>query len=69
MIFGAKEAYPQEEKGIVLPEVEGIKFMSINYYSKDNPAPFREKDTSSAFIEMFAITRWGSLDFLILILR
>jgi len=66
MILGVREAYPQEEKGIVPPEVEGIKFMSINYYSKDNPAPFREKDTSSAFVEMFAITQWGSLDFLIL---
>lgn len=65
-ILGIKGIYPKEEKGIVPPEIYGIKFMSIIYYAGDNPSPLRGVDISNAIIELFAITRWGSLDFLII---
>ena len=66
IILGIKGIYPKEEKGIIPPEIYGIKFMSIIYYAYDNPAPLRGVDISHAMIELLAITRWGSLDFLII---
>lgn len=65
-ILGAKGIYPEEEKGIIPPEVNGIRFMSIVYYAKDNPLMARGIDISNSIIELLAITRWGKLDFLII---
>ena len=57
---------PEEKRGVLPPLVHGIKFMSIVYYSKDKPTPLRGKELSDALIEILAITRWQSLDFLII---
>jgi len=57
--------YPKEEKGIVPPEVHGIELMSIVFFTGDNPAPLRGIDISNAMLELLAVTRWGSLNFLI----
>lgn len=65
-ILGIDGVYPHEDKGIIPPQVRGIKFLSIVYYAGDNPSPLRGIDISNAMIELFAITRWGSLDFLII---
>jgi len=65
VILGIESVYPKEEKGIVPPVVHGIEFMSIVYFTGDGPAPFRGIDISNAMLELLAITRWGSLDFLI----
>ena len=65
-ILGIEGVYPEEEKGIIPPEICGIRFMSIIYYAGDNPSPLRGIDISNAIIELFAITRWGSLDFLVI---
>ncbi len=66
IILGAKGQLPEEEKGIIPPEVKGIKFMSIVHYTEDKPAPLRGKEVSNALIELLAVTRWGELDFLII---
>lgn len=65
-ILGIDGVYPEEKKGIVPPQVHGIKFLSIVYYAGSNPSPLRGIDISNAMVELFAITRWGSLDFLII---
>ena len=65
VILGIKGVYPKEEKGIVPPEVHGIEFMSIVYFTGDEPTPLRGTDISNALLELLAITQWGSLDFLI----
>ena len=66
IIFGMeKRIFPQEDKGIIPPRVEGIKFVSVFYYAGHNPSPLRGKDISNAIIELLTITRWGTLDFLI----
>ncbi|HAZ31444.1 MAG TPA: ATP-binding protein [Dehalococcoidia bacterium] len=65
-ILGIDGVYPEEDKGVVPPQVHGIKFLSIVYYAGDNPSPLRGIDISNAMIELLAITRWGSLDFLII---
>jgi ATP-binding protein involved in chromosome partitioning len=65
-ILGAKDLYPKEEYGIVPPESHGLSYMSIVYYSVDEPAPLRGEDVSNAIIELLAITKWGELDYLII---
>ena len=66
VILGIGGVYPKEDKGIIPPEIYGIKFLSIIYYTGDNPSPLRGVDVSNAMIELLAITQWGSLDFLII---
>lgn len=66
IILGIKGIFPKEEKGIVPPEIYGIKFMSIIYYVGDEPSPLRGVDISNVILELLAITQWGSLDFLII---
>ncbi|MGB9727121.1 MAG: ATP-binding protein [Nitrososphaeria archaeon] len=66
LILGAKDIFPEEKEGIVPPTVYGIKFMSIVYFSKDKALSLRGQDFSDSFLEILAITRWGSLDYLIL---
>jgi len=66
IILGIRGIYPEEEKGIIPPEIYGVKFLSIIYYAGDNPSPLRGSDISNATIELLAITQWGSLDFLVI---
>ncbi|MBC8527236.1 MAG: P-loop NTPase [Candidatus Cloacimonetes bacterium] len=67
IILGIKNYdFPKEDKGIVPSEYYGIKFMSIISFSGENPSPLRGIDISNAIIELLAITRWGSLDYLII---
>ena len=66
IILGVKDAFPEEEKGIIPPNIHGINFMSIVYFTEDKPSPFRGIDISNITIELLAITQWGSLDFLII---
>lgn len=66
IILGAKNIFPKEEKGLVAPEIYGVKFMSIVYFAGDEPSPLRGEDISNALIELLTITRWGALDFLII---
>lgn len=66
VILGAeKYSFPEEEKGVIPPKVEGIEFMSTVYYSRDKPSPLRGNDVSNALKELLSITRWGDLDNLI----
>ena len=66
IILGAKNIHPKEEKGLVPPLIHGLTFMSLVYFVGENPTPLRGIDVSNAFIELLAITQWGSLDFLII---
>jgi len=66
LILGVKNALPKEDKGIIPPEVKGLVYMSLIYYSKDQAIPLRGADVSNALIELLAVTRWGKLDFLII---
>ncbi len=65
LILGIDGVYPKEERGVVPPEIYGIRFMSVIYYAENNPSPLRGIDVSNAIIELLAITRWSNLDFLI----
>src|SRR4030042_3567023 len=66
IILGIEDLHPKEEKGIIPPEVHGVKYMSIIYYSRDHAVPLRGFEVSNALIELLSITRWEKLDYLIL---
>ena len=66
IILNVKEAKPEEDKGIVPPRIHGLEYMSIIYYSGEEAAPLRGMDVANVLIELFSITRWGKLDFLVL---
>lgn len=61
-----KQGFPEEEKGIIPPKINDIKFMSIVYFTEDKPSAFRGVDISNIIIELLAITQWGELDYLII---
>jgi ATP-binding protein involved in chromosome partitioning len=66
LILGVGDVFPEEEKGIIPPDVNGIEFMSIVYFTGKNPLPFRGEDFSNTIIELLAVTRWGDLEYLVI---
>jgi ATP-binding protein involved in chromosome partitioning len=66
VILGVKGLFPKEEYGIIPPLAYGLKYMSMIYYSVDEPTPLRGEDVSNAIIELMAITRWEELDHLVI---
>jgi len=66
IILGVKDVFPKEEKGIIPPNIHGISFLSIVYFSEDKPSPFRGIDVTNIILELLSITQWGSLDYLII---
>lgn len=66
IILGVTNEFPQEEKGLIPPNIHGIKFMSIVYFTEDKPSAFRGLDITNIIIELLAITQWGVLDYLII---
>ncbi|MGD2201681.1 MAG: P-loop NTPase [Candidatus Bathyarchaeota archaeon] len=66
VILGIEGLFPEEEYGIIPPMTHGLRYLSITYYTLDNPTPLRGADVSDAIIELLAITRWGELDHLII---
>lgn len=66
IILGAKGLFPKEEKGLEPPVYEGVKFMSLVFFSENRAVPLRGANVSDAIIELLAITQWGELDFLVL---
>ena len=65
VILGVSAAHPIEDKGMIPPEIHGVKYMSITFFSGEEVMPLRGGDVTNAFIEVLALTRWGNLDYLI----
>lgn len=67
IILGVNDySFPEEEKGILPHNVDGINFMSIVYFTEDKPAPLRGIDITNIIIELLSITQWGNLDYLVI---
>lgn len=61
-----KKTYPSEEKGIIPPLCNDIKFMSFFFYSISRPVAMRGRALADSFRELLASVIWGELDFLII---
>ena len=66
LIMGAENILPKEDKGIIPPIVNNLAYMSLVYYSGERATPLRGEDTSNALIELLSVTKWGTLDALII---
>jgi ATP-binding protein involved in chromosome partitioning len=66
IILGAHNQQPKEDKGLIPPIINGLHYMSLTYYTTDQPAPLRGQDTSNALIELLCVTLWNKLDYLII---
>lgn len=65
VILGTEDLeFPEEDKGVICPQVAGMRFMSTVYYSQDGPSPLRGSGISDSIKELLSISRWGSLDYL-----
>ena len=66
VILGAEGRFPTEEFGIDPISVEGIRMMSVAFFSGEAATPLRGEDITNALLELLAITRWGEMDTLVL---
>ncbi|HID26104.1 MAG TPA: ATP-binding protein [Thermoplasmata archaeon] len=66
VILGVKNLMPTEKEGIIPPAVNGVQFMSVVFYTGDEPTPLRGNEISNAIKEILCITRWNKLDFLVI---
>jgi len=57
---------PREEYGIVPPEINGLSFMSIFFYTRDRPIALRGDAIDNAIKELLVITRWKDINALII---
>lgn len=56
---------PVEERGVIPPEVHGVRFMSPAFFTMGRPTPLRGESASSAIREILLITRWVGVDVLV----
>lgn len=66
VILGVDPAVPAEVFGIEPVDAGGIAVMSVACFSGATPAPLRGVDATNALLELLAITRWSSLDLLVI---
>jgi len=66
VVLNARNLKPKEDKGIVPPEIYGVKYMSLIFYLGDQISPLRGSELSNALLEILAVTQWGGLDILLI---
>ncbi|MEM1586953.1 MAG: P-loop NTPase [Candidatus Bathyarchaeia archaeon] len=66
VVLNAGKLQPIEDKGIVPPEIHGMKYMSLILYLGDKMSPLRGSDLTNILLEILAHTIWGRLDLLII---
>ncbi|HOJ92890.1 MAG TPA: P-loop NTPase [Dictyoglomaceae bacterium] len=66
LILDGDHLQPKEDYGIKPVEIDGIHFMSIIYFTQNKPLAMRGKEVSDSIIELFTITKWDDLDYLII---
>lgn len=66
VVLGVERSFPDEQFGIDPHEAHGVQMMSIAFFAGEAAVPLRGAATTSALLELLAITRWGDLDVLIL---
>ena len=66
IVLGLSKPIVIEDKGVLPINVHGLKFMSLYNFAGDSGLPLRGEDLSNLMVELFAITLWGHLDYLII---
>lgn len=66
VVLGAPTEFPNETFGLDPHRIAGIDLMSVAFMTGAAATPLRGADATSALLELLAVTRWGTLDTLIL---
>ena len=66
-LLGCRPGFPAEDRGLVpLEPAPGLRFATIASSIGERPAAMRGSALAEAMREMLAVTRWGTLDVLVL---
>ena len=60
-----KYEYSESKSGLIPPNINGLKIMSLAFFTEDRSLPFRGTAKTSIFKEIMAITNWGKLNYLL----
>ena len=63
--LGVRPPLSSGEGGIVPKRAGGLEAMSVALFTGDNPVPVRGSGKEGLITELFALTDWGDLDFLV----
>jgi ATP-binding protein involved in chromosome partitioning len=63
--FGRGPALRSSKSGLEPKWQNGVKAMSIGYFTHNNPVPVKGENKERLIIDLFALTNWGRLDYLI----
>lgn len=66
VVLGIKNFDLIEDKGIIPQNLDGLKYLSILSFTENKPFSLRGNELTEIFLELFTITNWGELDFLII---
>jgi ATP-binding protein involved in chromosome partitioning len=67
VFLGLVPTFPAEDRGILpLPVRENLSLMSAAAFTGEKPLPLRGSSVTDAMLELLAVTRWGSLDYLLI---
>jgi ATP-binding protein involved in chromosome partitioning len=65
-ILGCRPGFPAEDRGLLpLEPVPGLRFATIASFIGERPAAMRGASLAEALREMLSVTRWGTLDVLV----
>lgn len=66
ILLDADLRFPEEKMGILPQKLcWDLLFMSVSLFAKEHGLPLRGRAVSEVFLELFAVTNWGSLDYLV----
>ncbi len=63
--LGVKPPVDSSKAGLVPKEVGGLKVMSVSLFTGGNPLPIRGSSKEGLIADMFGLTDWGGLDYLV----
>ena len=63
--LGVEPPLKSTSGGLVPKEVGKLKVMSVALFTGDNPVPMRGAEKQGLITELFALTDWGKLDYLV----
>lgn len=63
--LGVKPPLKSGRNGLEPKRTHGLKVMSVGLFTGNNPVPVRGKDKQGLITQLFALTDWGALDYLV----
>jgi ATP-binding protein involved in chromosome partitioning len=67
VFLGVQPGAPQEDRGILpFSVMDNLWLMSVASFTGNLPLPLRGPQVTDAILELFAVTQWGELDYLLI---